>query len=91
MSVLGNWEVRGTYVYAEDIGEVFYVDVHPENDEGLDPILVIHGYPSCSYDWHGCVPTFAPEPWHVSHVSMVGMRILVSVPRAACSSDTSRL
>ena len=33
----------------------------------------------------GCVPGLAPEPWQVSHVSIVGMRILVSVPRAACS------
>src|SRR4029450_12583533 len=37
------------------------------------------------------VPGFAPEPLQVSHVSIVGMRILVSVPRAACSRLTSRL
>ena len=24
-----------------------------EEDAGLDPILIIHGYPSCSYDWAG--------------------------------------
>lgn len=59
MGVLGDWEVRGTYVYAPSVGEVFYVDVHPEDDAGLDPILVIHGYPSCSYDWHACVPTLS--------------------------------
>jgi pimeloyl-ACP methyl ester carboxylesterase len=59
MSVLGDWEVRGTYVYAPGIGEVFYVDVHPEQDGTLDPILVIHGYPSCSYDWHACLPTLS--------------------------------
>ncbi len=39
----------------------------------------------------GCVPGFAPEPLQTSQVSMVGMRILVSVPRAACSSEISRL
>ena len=39
----------------------------------------------------GCVPGLAPEPLQVSHASIVGMRILVSVPRAACSSETSML
>ncbi|HVT75980.1 MAG TPA: alpha/beta hydrolase [Acidimicrobiales bacterium] len=57
MSVLGAWEAHGTYVQAP-MGEVFYADIHAETDAGLDPILVIHGYPSCSYDWHGCLPTF---------------------------------
>ena len=39
----------------------------------------------------GWVPGLAPEPPHDSHDSIVGMRILSSVPRAACSSVTSRL
>ena len=39
----------------------------------------------------GCVPGLAPVPWQVSHASIVGMRILVSVPRAASSSEISRL
>ena len=39
----------------------------------------------------GFVPGLAPLPWQVEHVSWVGMRILVSVPCAACSSVISRL
>jgi hypothetical protein len=39
----------------------------------------------------GWVPGLAPEPWQGSQTSMVGMRILVSVPWAACSSVISRL
>src|SRR3989338_6390212 len=39
----------------------------------------------------GLVPGFAPEPWQVSHSAIVGMRICVSVPRAACSSVISML
>ncbi len=39
----------------------------------------------------GFVPGFAPLPWHVPHSSIVGMRIFTSVPRAASSSDNSRL
>ena len=39
----------------------------------------------------GCVPGLAPVPLQVSHSSSAGMRILASVPRAASSSDSSRL
>jgi hypothetical protein len=39
----------------------------------------------------GLVPGLAPLPWQVSHSSMVGMRMRVSVPRAASSSEISRL
>ncbi|MEY2473573.1 MAG: hypothetical protein QOK28_2902 [Actinomycetota bacterium] len=56
MTVIGDWEARGAYVDAA-IGRVFYVDIPATDDAGLDPILVIHGYPSCSYDWHACIPT----------------------------------
>jgi hypothetical protein len=49
-AVVKEWEARGSYVDAEH-GEVFVLDVPAVHDAGLDPILVIHGYPSCSYDW----------------------------------------
>ena len=39
----------------------------------------------------GSVPGLAPLPWQVSQASRVGMRMLVSVPRAASSSEISRL
>ena len=39
----------------------------------------------------GEVPGLAPVPWQVSHSSIVGMRMRVSVPRAASSSEISRL
>ena len=39
----------------------------------------------------GCVPGRAPEPLQVSQVDCTGMRILVSVPLAASSKDTSML
>ena len=34
---------------------------------------------------------FAPVPWQVSHSSIAGMRMRVSVPRAASSREISRL
>ena len=51
---------------------------------------------TCPWPWHvghvvGEVPGLAPEPWQVSHSSIVGMRMRVSVPRAASSRDISRL
>jgi pimeloyl-ACP methyl ester carboxylesterase len=39
-------------------GEVFYIDLPAAQDSGRDPMLIIHGYPSCSYDWSACLPTF---------------------------------
>jgi hypothetical protein len=39
----------------------------------------------------GCVPDFAPLPLQASQTVMAGMRILVSKPCAACSSESSRL
>lgn len=53
MSVVEQWRAQGRF--ADD---VFYLDLPARNDAGLDPLLIIHGYPSCSYDWSGCLDTF---------------------------------
>ncbi len=58
MSVLEDWKARGYFVDAEH-GEVFVVDAPAVHEAGLDPILIIHGFPSCSYDWGGCLPTLS--------------------------------
>ncbi|MEY2399782.1 MAG: hypothetical protein QOJ00_2956, partial [Actinomycetota bacterium] len=58
MSAVEEWEARGTYVDAP-IGRVFYVDQPATDDAGLDPILIIHGYPSCAYDWSDCLPALS--------------------------------
>lgn len=52
MSALEAWKARGTYAITK-LGDFFYVDVPAADDAGLDPILIVHGYPSCSYDWVG--------------------------------------
>lgn len=54
-SVLTEWKAKGAVAEGEH-GEIFYVDFPAVEDAGLDPILIIHGYPSCSYDWHACLP-----------------------------------
>ncbi|MDP1793804.1 MAG: alpha/beta hydrolase [Acidimicrobiales bacterium] len=55
MGVIDDWKARGSFIDAEH-GEVFVVDVPAATDDGLDPLLVIHGYPSCSYDWAASLP-----------------------------------
>ena len=55
MTIIDEWKKRGTFADGEH-GEIFYVDVAAVDDAGLDPILIIHGYPSCSYDWAASLP-----------------------------------
>lgn len=44
------WEARGRYL-SVDSRRVWVLDVPAAADHGLDPLLVLHGFPSCSYDW----------------------------------------
>ncbi len=43
------WEARGQYLSAGD-HQLWVLDVPAINERGLDPLLVLHGYPTCSYD-----------------------------------------
>ncbi len=45
------WEARGRYL-SVDGRSVWVLDVPALDEQGLDPLLVLHGFPSCSYDWH---------------------------------------
>jgi pimeloyl-ACP methyl ester carboxylesterase len=51
MSTLTDWEARGRYVTVDGY-KLWTLDVPAQRDTGKDPLLVLHGYPSCSYDWH---------------------------------------
>jgi pimeloyl-ACP methyl ester carboxylesterase len=44
------WEARGAYV---DVGghSIWALDVPALDESGRDPLLVLHGFPSCSFDW----------------------------------------
>jgi pimeloyl-ACP methyl ester carboxylesterase len=44
------WEARGRRVSVQG-RSVWLLDVPPVRDHGLDPVLVLHGFPSCSFDW----------------------------------------
>jgi pimeloyl-ACP methyl ester carboxylesterase len=43
------WEARGQYLSVGD-HNLWAADLPATNDRGLDPLLVLHGYPTCSYD-----------------------------------------
>src|SRR3954465_4000229 len=45
-----DWETRGSRLTIEDRW-AWVLDVPALDDRGLDPLLVLHGFPSCSYDW----------------------------------------
>lgn len=49
-SVVQEWEQRGRRIDA-DGREVFVLDAPPTAPESGDPLLVLHGYPTCSFDW----------------------------------------
>jgi pimeloyl-ACP methyl ester carboxylesterase len=52
------WEARGRRV-AHDTGEIWVLDQPAAGDEGLDPVLVLHGFPTCSFDWRHVLPQLA--------------------------------
>jgi pimeloyl-ACP methyl ester carboxylesterase len=55
---LAAWEGRGTYRTLHDLA-TFTIDVGATGPETLEPLLVIHGFPSCSFDFHHVVDTLA--------------------------------
>jgi pimeloyl-ACP methyl ester carboxylesterase len=44
------WESRGTLLTV-DGRSVWVLDVPAARDDGNDPLLALHGFPSCSFDW----------------------------------------
>jgi pimeloyl-ACP methyl ester carboxylesterase len=53
-----NWRHRGR-VRTLAGWEVFTLDIEPEGSEDLEPLLVLHGFPTCSYDFRLVLPALA--------------------------------
>src|SRR4051794_10322553 len=51
-----SWEARGRRTVV-DGRSIWHLDVPALEDRGLDPLLVLHGYPSCSFDWRHVLDT----------------------------------
>jgi pimeloyl-ACP methyl ester carboxylesterase len=51
------WERRGA---RHELGgaSLFVID-EPAGDPGGEPVLVLHGFPTCSYDWHPVLPALS--------------------------------
>ena len=54
------WEARGARITI-DGRSVWTLDVPALDDRGKDPLLVLHGYPSCSFDWRHVLDALRAE------------------------------
>ncbi len=52
------WEERGRLLSLAG-GDVWVLDQPAVDDAGLDPLLVLHGFPTCSFDWRHVLPRLA--------------------------------
>jgi pimeloyl-ACP methyl ester carboxylesterase len=64
------WERRGTYRTLLGL-RTFIIDVPATGAETLEPLLVVHGFPSCSFDYHHVVDALA-EHRRVLLFDMIG-------------------
>jgi pimeloyl-ACP methyl ester carboxylesterase len=54
------WADRGRHLDT-DGGRVFVLDVPAGRAAGNDPLLVLHGFPTCSFDWRHVLPALSAE------------------------------
>jgi pimeloyl-ACP methyl ester carboxylesterase len=52
------WIARGRHLDVDGI-DTFIVDVPAAEESGRPPVLVLHGFPTCSYDWRAVLPDLA--------------------------------
>jgi pimeloyl-ACP methyl ester carboxylesterase len=57
---VAQWRARGTVLDLES-GPTFVVDVPPVDERGKAPMFVLHGFPTCSYDWRAVLPAFGRD------------------------------
>lgn len=48
------WEARGERIPVNGL-EVFVLDAPATAPESGDPLLILHGFPTCSFDWRGVI------------------------------------
>lgn len=56
--VVAGWAARGRVLDLPG-GATWVLDQPARHDEGLDPVLVLHGFPTCSFDWRHVLPALA--------------------------------
>lgn len=53
-TVVTDWDARGQRIAVDGL-EVFVLDAPATAPETGDPLLVLHGYPTCSFDWRSVI------------------------------------
>jgi pimeloyl-ACP methyl ester carboxylesterase len=59
-AVVAEWEARGQMLPRAD-GDVWVLDQPAAEDAGLEPVLVLHGFPTCSFDWRHVLPALSRQ------------------------------
>ncbi|HET9730171.1 MAG TPA: alpha/beta hydrolase [Acidimicrobiia bacterium] len=57
MSTLEEWEARGAYQQIAG-HRIWTLDVPATREAGKDPMLLLHGFPTCSFDWRQVLDAF---------------------------------
>ncbi len=57
---LARWRARGQMITTE-AGDVFAMFIAARDNGGKEPLLVLHGFPSCSADWRHVVDVLAVD------------------------------
>ena len=58
--LVAEWEARGRRIDV-DGRAVWMLDTGERSSNAPDPVLLLHGFPSCSFDWRLLVDALAPE------------------------------
>jgi pimeloyl-ACP methyl ester carboxylesterase len=74
------WERRGTYRTLAGL-KTFTIDLAPTGAEELEPLVVIHGFPSSSFDYHHVVDALADHR-RVLLFDMIGYGLSAKPDRA---------
>jgi pimeloyl-ACP methyl ester carboxylesterase len=57
-AAVADWAARGRVVSLAG-GDVWVLDEPATHEAGLDPVLVLHGFPTCSFDWRHVLPALS--------------------------------
>jgi pimeloyl-ACP methyl ester carboxylesterase len=57
-TVVADWAARGQTL-SLPTGDVWVLDQPATEDSGLEPVLVLHGFPTCSFDWRHVLPALS--------------------------------
>jgi pimeloyl-ACP methyl ester carboxylesterase len=57
-AAVADWAARGR-VLSLPGGDVWVLDQPATEEAGLEPVLVLHGFPTCSFDWRHVLPALS--------------------------------